>query len=247
MQGQSQKYIFEHQSLPLKQNFFTIIMIIEAIFWGLYSKIKLRDIFLLLGLSLMSIMSMRHIGLLALIVSFCLARTVSSFFNGVKDADIKVINFFKKWWILLIGSVGSIAACILLIIYQNRAPYVDEVMYPVEMSKYIKENLDYKNIRMFNEYNFGSYLLFNDIPVLIDSRADLYTKEFNGLENDIFVDCMKIKEENYIDFFNFYKLNYALVYNYSAMDEWLSKNEDFKSIKSDDYFTLYERLSVNNE
>ena len=48
--------------------------------------------------------------------------------------------------------------------------------------KYIKENLDVNSIKLFNEYNYGSYLLFEGIPVFIDSRADLYAPEFNGVK-----------------------------------------------------------------
>lgn len=78
--------------------------------------------------------------------------------------------------------------------------YINEASYPVEAVNWIKENLDYKNIRMFNEYNYGSYLLMNDIPVFIDSRCDLYTPEFNGEKDedgeyvgqDIFTDFMNI-------------------------------------------------------
>lgn len=35
-------------------------------------------------------------------------------------------------------------------------------------------------MKLFNEYNYGSYLLYKGVPVFIDSRADLYAPEFNG-------------------------------------------------------------------
>lgn len=35
-------------------------------------------------------------------------------------------------------------------------------------------------MKIYNEYNYGSYLLFRGIPVFVDSRADLYTPQFNG-------------------------------------------------------------------
>ena len=56
----------------------------------------------------------------------------------------------------------------------------------------IKEKLDKKNIKLFNEYNYGSYLLYRGIPVFIDSRADLYTKQFSGFDYDIFDDYFYI-------------------------------------------------------
>ena len=57
--------------------------------------------------------------------------------------------------------------------------YVNESTYPVQASEWILKNLDVKNIKLFNEYNYGSYLLYKGIPVFIDSRADLYAPEFN--------------------------------------------------------------------
>ena len=47
-------------------------------------------------------------------------------------------------------------------------------------------------MRLYNEYNYGSYLLFKDIPVFIDSRASLYTKQFNKLNYDILNDYNEI-------------------------------------------------------
>ena len=49
------------------------------------------------------------------------------------------------------------------------------------------ENIDLENARFYNEYNYGSYMLFRGIPVFIDSRADLYAPEFSGnKDEDIF-------------------------------------------------------------
>lgn len=61
--------------------------------------------------------------------------------------------------------------------------FIDEKSYPVEAATYILDNLDINNIKLYNEYNCGSYLIFRGIPVFIDSRADLYAPEFNpGVE-----------------------------------------------------------------
>ena len=66
--------------------------------------------------------------------------------------------------------------------------FVDDELYPVEAVKYIKENIDVNKMRIFNEYDFGSYLLLHDIPVFVDSRADLYTSPYSGLDYDILDD-----------------------------------------------------------
>ena len=64
--------------------------------------------------------------------------------------------------------------------------YLPEDLYPIGAVNYIKNNLDYKNIKIYNDYNEGSYLMFNNIPVFIDSRLDVYCSEFNN--TDIFRD-----------------------------------------------------------
>ena len=43
--------------------------------------------------------------------------------------------------------------------------YVDESTYPVKASEFILENIDLQTARFYNEYNYGSYLLFKGIPV----------------------------------------------------------------------------------
>ena len=87
----------------------------------------------------------------------------------------------------MISSLGTIATLLLIIliaVVEIKPKLDDEFInpssYPVEAAEYIKQNLDLNSIRLFNEYNYGSYLLFQDIPVFIDSRADLYAPEFNG-------------------------------------------------------------------
>ena len=247
MMGNSQKYINEHKSVPLIQNLFTIIIIVETFFWGFFSKIKARDFFLLLGLSFMGLTAIRHLGLLAILGSICLAKTISLFLNeSVPSMDEKIGNFFRKKVVLVICFLIVGFATYKIFNVNLEAPYVVDTMYPVEMVKYIKENMDYKNMRMFNEYDFGSYLLLNDIPVFIDSRADLYTKQFNKLDYDIFDDYMNWFND-YEEKFEFYKLDYALVVNNSNIDKALTKNSNFKLLKADDNFSLYERLSDKNE
>ena len=55
------------------------------------------------------------------------------------------------------------------------AKYVDESAYPVQACDYILENIDLGKAKFYNEYNYGSYMIFRGIPVFIDSRADLYS------------------------------------------------------------------------
>ena len=139
-------------------------------------------------------------------------------------------------------------------IYKDKikAPIVNESSYPVEARNYILENIDIENMRIFNEYNYGSYMLYRGIPVFIDSRADLYTPEFNGVKNeegkyegnDIFSDYINTTNLStyYENTFNKYGITHILIKKNTKLNMFLSRDgEHYKKIYSDDNFVLYER------
>ena len=243
MIGNSQKYIEEHQMVTLKQSIFTIAILVDTFILAILNRIKLRDLSLLLGLALMSILSARHIGLFTVITLVCFARTYHFF---LADANLDIDKFFNKIFSKIIVKIISLIVVIVIAIIafnsELRKPYVDKEIYPVDAVKYIKKNIDVNNMRIFNEYNFGSYLLLNDIPVFIDSRADLYTKQFSGLDYDIFDDYMHLI--NYNKTFDFYNISHILTYKENLYKK-LKINDNYNLLYEDEYFAFFER--VNNE
>ena len=142
-----------------------------------------------------------------------------------------------------------------LYLYKGKinAPIVSESSYPVEACDYILANLDVENIHLFNEYNYGSYILYRGIPVFIDSRADLYTPEFNGTKNedgecegrDVFSDYLSISNVSsyYENKFEQYDITHILIRDNTKLNMLISKDsEDYKKLYSDDNFVLYERV-----
>jgi hypothetical protein len=133
--------------------------------------------------------------------------------------------------------------------------YVSKELYPVEMSEFIlnyceENNIDLADMRLYNEYNYGSYLLFKGIPVFIDSRADLYAPEFNtetgNAEDgrDIFSDFMNVSNLNifYGDIFEKYNITHIILYKNSKMNLVISNTNDgtYKLLKEDNSFVFYE-------
>ena len=241
--GNSQKYILEHQMISWANSPFTLIIAVETIFFAFFSKAKLRDLFMECGLVLMSIISVRHIALLALIGTICFVRIFTMFLDSYELSMEPVLNFFNKKVVIIISFIIAIIGSTLLFNYQNSKDYIDKEVYPVEAVKYIKENIDIDSMRIFNEYNFGSYLMLNNIPVFIDSRADLYTKQFSGLDYDIFDDFYYIIN-NYQEKFEFYKITHVLIYKKdSQFYETLKKDNNYEILYEDDYFCLFKKLN----
>ena len=245
MMGNSQSYIQEHQMITWKDSPFTIIVIVETIILSFLSKEKLRDLFMIFGVALMSIISIRHLSLLALIGTIFFSRIFENFLkNNNLNYDLKILKFFNKKYIILICFFIVIVFSSINIYRLSKNGFANEKRYPIEVTKYIKDNLDYKNIHLFNGYNYGSYLLFNDIPVFIDSRADLYTKQFSGLDYDIFDDYMHINS-NYQEKFDFYNITHILLNkdNESSLYFNLINNPNYNLLYEDKYFVLFEKTN----
>ena len=94
--------------------------------------------------------------------------------------------------------------------------------------------------RLFNMYDYGGELIYNDIEVFVDSRADLYSGDFFEdylVMANLSGDYKKIIEKNNFDYM-LIGTNYK-IYNY------IKHNEDYKVIYSKDGILLYKKI-VNN-
>ncbi len=255
MQGNTTSNINEHLPLTLINN--KDILISLTIMLGLLIftkvKIRLRDLFFAGGLTLLALMSRRQVSMLTLFGGLVLSRLISEIVayydkNGTED--------FMDYMTTLVGEVLTILFIFLIsyCLYKPtiNAVYVNSSSYPVEASTWIKENLDYKNIKMFNDYNYGSYLLFEDIPVFIDSRCDLYTPEFNGTYNknnkkyegkDIFSDYINVSSlsTDYDKKFEEYGITHVMTKTNSKLNMFIAKDSNYKEIYKDSKFIIYER------
>ena len=245
MQGNTTQSISEHLPLTLYNNKSTMVILVMVLWVLIFTdtKIKLRDLFMIAGLTYLSFMSRRQVSLLVLIGCFIFAKMVNSIFNKYDPDGCKNL---LKLMSTIIGRVITLAIIILLsfAIYKPKMDdkFINEKTYPVQASQWILENLDVENIKLYNEYNYGSYLLFKGIPVFIDSRADLYAPEFNG-EKDIFSDYMHISSIGtyYEDKFESYGITHVIVVKNAKLNMFLSRNENYKELYKDDYFVIYER------
>ena len=121
--------------------------------------------------------------------------------------------------------------------------YIDESTYPVQACDYIIQNVDLGKSRFYNEYNYGSYMLYRGIPVFIDSRADLYVPEFSGKEEDIFMDFIDTSSigKFYGDTFEKYGITHVITYKNSKMNMIITKTQSskYEELYSDKYFVVY--------
>lgn len=254
MEGNTMDNISEHQPLTLINNMEMIICIILVL--GLITftdtKIKLCDLFMLGGLLYLSFMSRRQVSMFDIIGGIVFARIVASFFDkydaGGEEKLLKSIN-------TIYGKAITILV-VILISFNILKPklddkFVDENTYPVKASDYIIENVDLSTMKIYNEYNYGSYLLFRGIPVFVDSRADLYTPQFNGKKNDdgkyegkdIFSDYINTSNIGvyYENKFEEYDITHVLIRKNSKLNMFISRNDKYIELYGDNNFVFYQR------
>lgn len=253
MQGNTTQNISEHLPMTLANNTEAMCMLVIflAILIFTKTKIKLSDLFMVAGLCYLMLSTRRQLSMFVLICSVVLTRLIVDLINrytknGLKESEKTAQN---------IGVVIALTVLIGLMSYSEAKPkfddkFVNESSYPVAACDYIVENIDLSKARFYNEYNYGSYMLFRGIPVFIDSRADLYAPEFSGdKDKDIFTDFINTSSISkfYEETFEKYDINYVILLKKSKTNMIITKahDENYKELYSDDNFVIYQRLNAN--
>ncbi len=240
----SMGYIAEMQPIiPVQHVSLVIFLIIFIAFLAFVpTKIKLEHIFLILGLLYMTLSSVRYVYLLIPLGCYVICDLISQSSDNYIKNEMLILEKIIIYPISII-----ICICIVSIFtisnmhnYKNIG-FINEKLYPTKATKYIKENLDYKNIRIYGSYDFGSYLMFNEIPVFIDSRLDVYCSEFN--DTDIFYDYIQTYTGNthYEKIFSKYNFTHILLYNNERLNTYIANDNNYNVIYKDTNFSLYER------
>ena len=252
MKGNTTENISEHQPLTLINNTEAIctLVILISILTFTKTKIKLSDLFFVGGLCYLMFTSRRQFSMLVLIGSVVLGRLIVDMItryskNGLKDVDDVVKNNLVLVLLTILMAIFS---------YNSIKPvlddkFVSEKSYPVSACDFILENIDLGTAKFYNEYNYGSYMLFRGIPVFIDSRADLYAPEFSGnKDEDIFSDFINTSSisKYYEDTFEKYNITHVILGKKSKTNLIINKSHDenYKEIYSDDNFVIYERINA---
>lgn len=255
MNGNTTQNINEHQptTLAKEEEILCAISLFLAILIFTNTKIRLSDLFMLGGLAFLMLYSKRQTSMFAIMCSVILTRML------VEASENYFKGFNKKALQVFTTKLGmySIIVIVLIISFtfikdKKNAAIIDESSYPVAACDYILENINIKNMRLYNDYNFGSYILYRGIPVFIDSRCDLYSPEFNSPTGDpkdgkdIFMDFINTSQGSTYceDTFRKYGITHILVPSNSKVNMAIQKSDSsmYNRLYSDNCFVLYERL-----
>ena len=254
MQGNTTQNINEHLPMTIANETEVLCVLIIFLAPLIFTKVKIRlsDLFMIGGLCYLMLSSRRQVTMFVIIGSVILTRLITDLIIIYGNEEI-----IEKWKKAITSKIGiAITTIAVLLLSYHFAEgkfedkYIDETSYPVQACDYILENIDLGKARFYNEYNYGSYMIFRGIPVFIDSRADLYAPEFSGKEDDIFMDFMETSNigKFYEDIFEKYDITHVITYKNSKMNMIITKTKDknYKELYSDNYFVVYERENSNS-
>lgn len=219
--------IAEWHSISFKDGYhytyiFTIILIVIMIFKS-KKKIKLVDLLLLIFFSYMGLRSIRFWNYIYISSSFFI-------FDYIKERkDDKNTN-----QLLIITSIIIIVISIFQLPKSQKRIENNKII----STKIINEIKNDKPKKLFNLYDFGGYLIYNDIDVFVDGRADLYSK-YN------YKDYINISNltKNYKDLIRKYDFDYYLVNKKFRIYNYLKNNNNYIEVLKDKNSILYKKKS----
>lgn len=246
MSGVSKEFISELQPLDLLYvfpfNFIILFLIFVMIFTKL--KINIKDFFMILGSLLMAKLAIRNSFISIIFLAYSLTKIIKSIFdiyniNFILDGIEKKItnNILPKIFVIILVMYFVIGNLKFSLTQQT----IPNDFYPVEATEYILNNTDFKKDRYYADFNYASYLEFYGIRPLLDSRSEIFCKEFSNVE--ILEDYYKIISEdyNYIEnVISKYNITKILVNNRNELVDVLANKENYIKIYEDEYFILYD-------
>lgn len=221
------KLIDEWQSADVKDIFHLLIifapLVLNVLIFSITEKkIKFTDLLFFGFFAYMSLRSVRFSFLLYFIQSLMLFDYVGKSEeerDGINDGRLAIVLFL-------------LAA----ILFTFKAYIFKGVEYTEYLSEEMIERIsEEKPERILNEYGLGAYLIYRDIPVFIDGRADMYSNNILGPLAD-FTDA---KIEDVDAFLQEYDFDYAIFRKEDAVNHILQRTDGAKLLFSDEYAHLY--------
>lgn len=180
-------------------------------------KIKLIDLFIMGSFLLLGLKSVKFAPFLYIAATFILPSYITKF-----DTPLN-----KQAMTIFLSTIILLTSIIIPLSYSRN----QEEIIPQEIIDYIKE----KNPeRLYNHYNYGGYLIYNDIKVFIDGRADMYSK-YN------FKDAVDFAKYGYKSILDTYDFDMLIFMDGCMANKTLSEDDRYTLVKYINGVLLYEK------
>lgn len=217
------KTISEWQpSNPNYLNHLFIFGFLGIIIWILLTsdkKVKLLDLLLCAMFGFLALKSIRFWPYIYFISAFFL-------FDYIKSQSIS--NEISK--LILVFSI------VLFIFAIPKHNLANNIMKPVIDESFITKIKEINPKRLYNYYDYGGYLIYRDIPVFIDGRADLYSKY--NYRNSYYLNHLQGDFSHILDYYQF---DLLILDRGIPLSFYLKQSNQYELILEKDNTVLYQK------
>ncbi len=188
-------------------------------------------IVLLLGFVYMALSHVRNAEVLALLAPLVLAKPLGEQIG--RDPTAATTSSSQQWPLLAVIAMASIALTVIVASTRHYAP-VARTSPAAAVTELKKLNLS----RVFNDYNFGGYLIWREVPTFIDGRTELFGEK---LVVDHTNASRLVQPEKLFQLLRDYDVEATLLSSGSAAAKLLDRVEGWQKVYSDELAIIHVR------
>ena len=186
--------------------------------------LDLTDMGLIGGMVFLTFKSVRFSVLLYIVATFVIFKYIPKLKDELAIKQFSII--FGLLGLLFIG------------FFAIEVPSIVEKPMKVIVSDKIIETIKKENPqRLYNDYDLGGYLIYNDIKVFVDGRADMYSG--HNLKDAVDLSAMNVGVEKIIEK---YKFDMFVIYEDTPLNYYLKNNNNYTKLIEDDGVVIYKPI-----
>lgn len=201
-------------------------------------KTQLRYMLLTLGTLIMALSSVRNFPFFIICALFPLAYYL-------KEVSYE-INYSTNFNQLRLrrSLIAAISIVVLISFLLGNTKKNEDIKYLNEIVEFILNNEDVSVVKIYTGYNYGGYAEFKGLPSYIDPRAEVFVKK-NNRKEDILKEYFELQngESYYKEILDKYEFTHLIVSKNDILYTYLPYDDDYKIIKSNVAYMLFERIN----
>ena len=217
-------HIMEWRSTTLHESFhyvyFAYLLFLLLTFLFSSKKIQLIDFVLFLICTYLGLKSIRFWAFTPIIMSYVIFSYVGKSNNKGFTSSVIILSTFLLFVFLLNDSFSKLN--------NSKQNISSETISMISKANPKK---------LFNQYKYGGELIYHDIPVFIDGRADLYSGNYF---ND-YLSIINLKN-NAISLIRKYNFDYYLLSGEDPLYTFISNSEEYELVYNDKNIYFYKKI-----